>query len=69
MLFAQGSIEDVWFWATLWKIVLVLGVTGFAGMAIWVTIGGAADIKRMFAQILANHAEDERQRQEQQLDN
>ena len=64
MLFATGTIEDVWFWATLWKIVLVCGVAGFACMAVWVTIGGAADIKRMFARILANHAEDERQRQE-----
>ena len=63
MLFATGSIEDVWFWATLWKILLVFGVGAFALMAIGVTIGGAADIKRLFARINADH---ERERQQQE---
>ncbi len=31
----------------LWKAVFIVGVTVFAGMAVWVTIGGAKDIKKM----------------------
>ncbi len=64
MFFASGSIEDVRFWMILWKIVLVFGVSGFALMAIGVTIGGAADIKRLFARIIADHEREERQQKE-----
>jgi len=28
------------FWIYLWKTVLVIGVSAFAGMALWVTVGG-----------------------------
>ncbi len=34
-------------WATVWKVVLVVGLAVFAGMSVWVTIGGALDIKRL----------------------
>ncbi|MDP6111767.1 MAG: hypothetical protein QF437_00520 [Planctomycetota bacterium] len=39
------------FWIFLWKAVFIVGVVLFAGMAVWVTIGGAKDIKKMFAQM------------------
>lgn len=47
------------FWIILWKIVLVGGVCMFGAMAVWVTIGGVFDIKRLFARIAASHEEDE----------
>ncbi len=42
-------------WMTLWKVVFVVSLVVFAGMAVWVTIGGFADIKRMFARIEESH--------------
>ncbi len=38
-------------WALLWKIVLLGGVGVFLLLAVLVTIGGAADIRKMFAQL------------------
>ncbi len=46
------------FWIMLWKIVLVGGVCLFGAMAVWVTIGGVFDIKRLFARIAAAHKEE-----------
>lgn len=43
------------FWVLLWKAVLVVGMTAFAGMAVWVTIGGARDIKRLFERLDEEH--------------
>jgi hypothetical protein len=42
------SIED---WAQLWKWVLLAGVGVFAVLAILVTIGGIADIKKMLVEL------------------
>jgi len=39
----------------LWKIVFILGLIVFAVMAVWVTIAGARDIKRLFARIEQSH--------------
>ena len=50
------------FWMTLWKIVLIAGIVVFAGMAVWVTIGGFFDIKRLFRRMAETH------RQEQEND-
>ena len=47
-------------WIILWKIVFVAGVSLFGGMAIWVTIGGYYDIKRLFARM----AEDQKREEE-----
>jgi hypothetical protein len=47
------------FWILLWKAVLIVGMTVFAGMAVWVTIGGARDIKRLFRTLDKQHHEDE----------
>jgi len=38
-------------WMLLWKIVLIAGVTLFALMAVWVTIWGAMDIKKLLKSI------------------
>lgn len=45
-------------WMILWKIVFIAGVSIFVGMAVWVTIGGFADIKRLFERIREEHAEE-----------
>ncbi|MBT3380002.1 MAG: hypothetical protein HN742_28995 [Lentisphaerae bacterium] len=42
-------------WMLLWKAVFILGVALFAGMSVWVTIGGFGDIKRLFARLEAAH--------------
>lgn len=49
------------FWIILWKIVLIGGLVLFAFMAVYVTIGGVFDIKRLFARIAERH---EKERQE-----
>ncbi len=38
-------------WAALWKIVFFFGVGAFALMALWVTVAGLGDIKRMFSEL------------------
>ena len=38
-----------------WKIVFVLGLIIFTGMAVWVTIGGFKDIKTMLLRIQEHH--------------
>ena len=47
------------FWIMLWKIVLIGGMALFGGMAVWVTIGGARDIKRLFERIKESHQEEQ----------
>jgi hypothetical protein len=44
-------------WMLLWKIVFVVGVAVFAGMAVWVTVAGFRDIKRLVGRIREEHAE------------
>ncbi len=46
-------------WILLWKIVLVGGVSLFGVMAVWVTIGGFYDIKRLFAQMAEAREQEE----------
>jgi len=43
------------FWILLWKVILIASLAIFAGMAVWVTIGGFQDIKRMFKRIEESH--------------
>ena len=42
-------------WIMLWKIVFVVGVILFAAMAVWVSIGGLFDIKKLFARLAQEH--------------
>ena len=42
-------------WMLLWKIVLIAGMVLFGLMAIWVTIWGASDIKKMLRSIKTEH--------------
>ena len=46
-------------WILLWKIVLVGGVSLFGAMAVWVTIGGYFDIKRLFARMAEAREQEE----------
>ena len=43
------------FWMLFWKLTFIIAVSGFAGMAIWVTIGGFFDIKKMFKNLDYTH--------------
>ncbi len=49
------------FWILLWKIVLVVSVLLFGSLAVWVSIGGLFDIKRLIAKIVASHEEEGKQ--------
>ena len=51
--------ESYSFWIILWKAVFILGLAVFAGMAVWVTIGGARDIRRMLERIKEEHEHSE----------
>ena len=42
-------------WMLLWKIVLIAGIALFGALAIWVTIWGAFDIKKMLEAINTEH--------------
>jgi len=42
-------------WMLLWKIVLIAGIILFGLMAIWVTICGAFDIKKLLRSINTEH--------------
>ena len=48
------------FWMLLWKVVLIAGLVLFAGMAVWVTIGGFGDIKKLFKRIRQSHHQQEK---------
>jgi hypothetical protein len=57
ILFAAAV--PLWFWIILWKIVLIGALLLFGGMAVWVTIGGLFDIKRLFRRITESHQQQE----------
>ncbi len=42
-------------WIILWKAVLIVGMVLFGLMAVWVTIWGAKDIKKMLAALNTEH--------------
>jgi len=46
------------FWILLWKAIFIAGLVVFAGMAVWATIGGARDIKRLFRTLDEQHRKD-----------
>ncbi len=37
------------FWIVFWKILFIVTLVLFAGLAVWVTIGGYFDIRRLFS--------------------
>ena len=53
------------FWIVLWKIVLIGGLILFGSMAVWVSIGGFFDIKRLFARIAESHRQEEEETSQQ----
>lgn len=46
-------------WQLIWKIIFIAGVLAFAGMSVWVTIGGWQDIRQLFARLRDNDDEEE----------
>ncbi len=42
------------FWKILWTIVFFMSLALFAGMAVWVTLGGLKDIQNMLSKIKNN---------------
>ncbi len=38
-------------WTILWKVALIASVILFSGMAIWVSIGGAFEVKQMLSRL------------------
>ena len=50
------------FWIVLWKVVLIGGLILFGSMAVWVTIGGVFDIKRLFQRIAESHEQERSER-------
>jgi hypothetical protein len=47
------------FWMTLWKIVFIGGVAVFALMAVFVTVGGFADIRRLLRGLGSRRSEED----------
>lgn len=45
-------------WETLWKTIFLATIVVFAGMSIWVTIGGFQDIKKLFARLKEDETPD-----------
>jgi hypothetical protein len=45
------------FWILLWKAVFIFAVLIFSCMAVWVTIGGYFDLKKLFRKL--NDIDDE----------
>jgi hypothetical protein len=43
------------FWIALWKVVFVFSLGIFAVMAVWVTVAGLGDIRKLFAAIEKSH--------------
>lgn len=43
------------FWISLWGWVLLVALALFAGVAVFVTIGGLGDLREMFRRIDAQH--------------
>ena len=45
-------------WQTLWTLLFFGSITLYAGMAVWVTIGGFRDIKTLFRRLSEDQSND-----------
>ncbi len=45
-------------WQTLWTVLFFLSVAIFAGMSVWVTIGGYRDLKTLFRRLNEDQTND-----------
>ena len=45
-------------WQTLWTLLFFISIAIFAGMSVWVSIGGYRDLKRLFQRLKENESED-----------
>lgn len=53
------------FWTVLWKGVFIISVSAFAMMAVWVTIGGALDIRYLLRLLKEEHEKKQQPRANQ----
>ena len=47
------------FWVTFWKITLIAGIAIFAVVALWVSIFGFLDIRKLFKTLAREHEQEE----------
>lgn len=52
----DGSMET---WALIWKIMFILVLIVFAGMSVWITVGGWRDIRRLLEKLRGKDEHDE----------
>jgi hypothetical protein len=45
-------------WQTLWTLLFFVSIAIFAGMSVWVTIGGYRDLKLLFQRLNEDQSED-----------
>jgi len=45
------------FWILLWKVVFIIAVIIFTCMALWVSIGGYYDLKKLFRKLKDSDSE------------
>ena len=57
------------FWIVLWKSVFIVVLSVFAAMAVWVTVAGFKDIKKLFAKINTEHKESAEAQESKSPDN
>ncbi len=43
------------FWIWFWKVFFIVTIAGFAGMSVWIAIGGYADLGKLFKKIDEEH--------------
>lgn len=46
-------------WILFWKVIFIAALLLFAGMSVWVIIGGWVDLKKMFEDLKQNPSEEE----------
>jgi len=46
------------FWILIWKVVFIFAVIIFTFMALWVTIGGYFDLKKLFRKLKDTDSEE-----------
>lgn len=44
------------YWILLWKTIFIVTIVAFSVMAVWVTIGGYIDIKKLFTRLNETHS-------------
>lgn len=48
-------MDSIEFWMNLWKFVFIVSVAAFTVMSLWVTVGGALDIRALLRILREEH--------------